>query len=164
MCLNKDTLETTICRYSIVVVFLLAKETARVRIPLFAPNPQLGSRKNLRNAKREQRSRSPYKSRIVFERSGGVKRPRKKSGKLNPQTTLKSLAKAMHYKQVAHLFLQQIFGSKTIVANRALYAGLAQLERASPLQGEGRRFDPVILHQREYVTIQTKHIGYPMVV
>ena len=28
-----------------------------------------------------------------------------------------------------------------------LYTGLAQLERASPLQGEGRRFDPVILYQ-----------------
>lgn len=27
----------TLCRYSIVVVLLLAKQTARVRIPLFAP-------------------------------------------------------------------------------------------------------------------------------
>lgn len=52
----------------------------------------------------------------------------------------------------------------SVSAETDLYAGLAQLERASPLQGEGRRFDPVILYQREYVTIQTKHIGYPMVV
>ena len=98
----------------------LTRRKLWVRVPHPVPNPLLGSRKNLRNAKREQLSRSPYKSRIVFERSGGVKRPRKKSGKLNPQTTLKSLAKAMHYKQVAHLFLQQIYGSKTIVANRVM--------------------------------------------
>ena len=61
-------------------------------------------------------------------------------------------------------FIIKIIYNKYIISKEKRYAGLAQLERASPLQGEGRRFDPVILYQREYVTIQAKHIDYPMVV
>ena len=43
----------TLCRYSIVVVLLLAKQTARVRIPLFAPTEIFKEEKTMTNELRK---------------------------------------------------------------------------------------------------------------
>lgn len=62
----------------------------------------------------------------------------------------------LQYRAPKFDFIIKIIYNKYTILKEKRYAGLAQLERASPLQGEGRRFDPVILYQtHSWVVVRT---------